>query len=138
MTDNVSPTTRSRMMSGIKGRDTAPEWTVRRYLHAAGLRFRVHVRELPGTPDLVFSSKRVIIFVHGCFWHRHAGCRFATTPSTRPEFWETKFHANVARDRRHEADLRRLGWAVITVWECELGSTKFLDELFWRVVAGGD
>ena len=126
------------MMSGIRGRDTAPEWTVRRYLHAAGLRFRVHVRGLPGTPDLVFSSRKVIIFVHGCFWHRHSGCRFATTPSTRPQFWEAKFHANVARDRRHQESLRQLGWAVITVWECELGSTTFLDELCWRVLAGGD
>ena len=111
---------------------------MRRYLHAAGMRFRVHVRKLPGTPDLVFSSKRVIIFVHGCFWHRHIGCRFATTPSTRPQIWEAKFRANVARDQRHEEELRRLGWAVITVWECELGSIEFLDKLFWLVAAGGN
>lgn len=114
-----------------------PEWTVRRYLHAAGLRFRVHVRELPGTPDIVFIGQRVAVFIHGCFWHRHDGCRFATTPATRPDFWKEKFKANVARDRRNEEELRRLGWTVIIGWECEVGSVEFLDRLFWRVVASG-
>jgi len=125
------------MMAGIRARDTAPEWAVRRYLHAAGLRFRVHVRGLPGTPDLVFSKYRTAVFVHGCFWHRHAGCRFATNPSTRANFWRSKFEQNQARDRRDEEALRQRDWAVIVVWECEVGTVEFLDTLFWKVVSGG-
>lgn len=122
-------------MAGIKGKNTAPELLVRRYLHAAGLRFRIHVRTLPGTPDLVFPSHRVVVFVHGCFWHRHAGCRFSTTPRTRTEFWQDKFNANAARDRESEEKLRTAGWAVITAWECEVGSEEFLDQMVWRVLA---
>lgn len=119
MTDVVDALTRSRMMSGIRGRDTLPELTVRRALHSAGLRYRVDVRSLPGRPDIVFPSRLVAIFVHGCFWHRHQGCRFATTPATRPEFWQTKFAQNVARDERVRRQLEAAGWAVVTVWECE-------------------
>jgi len=137
MTDIVSASLRSRMMAGIKGRDTAPEWIVRRYLHAAGLRFRIHMRTLPGTPDLVFPRHRAVILVHGCFWHRHIGCRFATFPGTRTEFWRTKFDRNAERDRHNEAALRSAGWTVITAWECEVRSEEFLDQLFWRVVASG-
>jgi DNA mismatch endonuclease (patch repair protein) len=137
MTDTVSPQIRSRMMSAIRGRATTPELAVRRYLHAAGLRFRVNVRRLPGTPDLAFGMHRTSVFVHGCFWHRHAGCPFATTPATRAEFWDAKFSANVARDRRNKSKLSEMGWNVVTIWECETRSITRLDELFWQIVAAG-
>lgn len=118
--DIVDTATRSRMMSGIKGRNTRPELIVRRFLHARGYRFRLHRRDLPGSPDIVLSRFKTCIFVHGCFWHRHQDCRYATTPKTRTEFWNAKFDANVERDNRARAALVALGWQVITVWECEL------------------
>jgi DNA mismatch endonuclease (patch repair protein) len=133
--DSVTPQVRSQMMSAIRGRDTNPELAVRSYLHACGLRFRINVRHLPGTPDLVLRQWGTVLFVHGCFWHRHAGCSFATTPATRSEFWESKFSANIARDRRNEPKLREMGWNVLTIWECETRSLTALDELFWRIVA---
>lgn len=135
MTDIVSPAVRSRLMAGIQGKDTMPELLVRRYLHVAGLRFRVNVRSLPGTPDIVLARYHTVVFVHGCFWHRHTGCRFATTPSTRAEFWQTKFAANIARDRVSTARLRAARWHVLTVWECQAGSVDALDRLFWRIVS---
>jgi DNA mismatch endonuclease (patch repair protein) len=119
MSDIVDPATRSRMMASIRGRDTTPELVVRKSLHAAGLRFRLHGVGLPGRPDIVLPSRRVVIFVHGCFWHRHHGCRFATTPATRPEFWARKFEANQRRDTAAESSLRLDGWQVVTIWECE-------------------
>ena len=133
--DIVSPETRSRMMAGIRGRDTRPEIVVRRYLHAAGLRFRLGGCGLPGRPDVVLASRRVAVFVHGCFWHRHAGCRFATTPATRADFWERKFAANVARDANSASVLAELGWTALTVWECETRSAEELDKVFWRIAA---
>jgi DNA mismatch endonuclease (patch repair protein) len=121
-------------MSGIRNADTRPELLVRRYLHAAGLRFRVHDRRLPGRPDIVLPKYRAAVFVHGCFWHRHTGCRFATTPSTRYEFWAAKFAANVARDASREEMLRAAGWRALTIWECEVGDPEHLDRLFWEIV----
>ena len=106
-------------MARIRGKDTRPEMVVRRTAHAMGHRFRLHRRDLPGSPDLVFPAKRCVIFVHGCFWHRHPGCRRASNPGTRQEFWQAKFHRNVERDRRNEADLRAAGWRVGLIWECE-------------------
>lgn len=135
MTDIVSSETRSRMMAGIKGRDTRPEIAVRRYLHAAGLRFRVNDRRLPGTPDIVFPRWRVAVFVHGCFWHRHPGCPYTTTPATRAAFWNSKFTANMERDARNLAALESLGWSTLVMWECESRSEATLDELFWRILA---
>ena len=123
MTDIVDSGTRSRMMSGIRGRDTSPELIVRRYLHSKGFRFRLHVRNLPGRPDLVFPKYRAAVFVHGCFWHRHDGCRLAYSPKSRREFWETKFRMNVERDQRTRAQIRKLGWRVFIVWECGLRKT---------------
>jgi DNA mismatch endonuclease (patch repair protein) len=120
MTDFVDRATRSRMMSGVRGRNTRPEMAVRRHLHAAGLRFRLHRRDLPGTPDIVLPRRKVAIFVHGCFWHRHEGCPRATTPSSNVEFWRKKFADNVARDARNRAALQAMGWRVVVVWECEL------------------
>lgn len=119
MADSLTPEARSRNMAKIRGRDTGPEMRVRRAAHALGLRFRLCRRQLPGTPDLVFPGRRVALFVHGCFWHRHPGCRFATTPKTRADFWQAKFEGNVARDARKEDELRLAGWMPVTIWECE-------------------
>lgn len=120
MTDIVDKQTRSRMMAGIKGKDTKPELVLRRALHARGFRYRLHSKNVPGRPDLVFPKHHAIVFVHGCFWHRHEGCRYTTTPSTRPEFWQAKFDANVARDRSVHDQLLQASWRVATVWECAL------------------
>ena len=119
MADVVDRATRSRMMSAIRGRDTRPELEVRRLLHREGLRFRLHAA-LPGKPDLVFPKYEAVVFVHGCFWHRHPNCRYATTPASNQEFWQAKFNANVARDKRVVARLRREGWRVFTVWACRI------------------
>lgn len=108
------------MMAGIGGKNTKPEMVLRRALHARGFRFRLHVASLPGRPDIVLQKHRAAILVHGCFWHRHAGCRFATTPATRPDFWSDKFRKNVLRDQQNLAALRDRGWRVATVWECDI------------------
>lgn len=134
--DIVDAATRSRMMSSIGRKNTGPELRVRQYLHRAGLRFRLNCSSLPGTPDLVLPKYRTVIFVHGCFWHRHAGCRFAYTPATRRAFWDIKFSTNKARDRAKAAVLRGRGWRVLTIWECESADEASLDRLFWRVLAG--
>ena len=118
MTDIVDMQRRSEMMAGIKGRDTKPELVVRRIAHKLGLRFRLHRKDLPGCPDLVFPRRRVVVFVHGCFWHRHEGCQYAYMPKSRIEFWTTKFAQNIARDRRDEEALRNLDWRVLVIWEC--------------------
>ncbi|TAZ42060.1 very short patch repair endonuclease [Rhizobium ruizarguesonis] len=120
MTDIVDPTTRSRMMAGIKGKNTKPELVLRRALHAQGLRFRLHSTKITGAPDIVLPKYKAAVFVHGCFWHRHFRCRYATTPSTRPEFWQAKFAANVSRDNAVKSKLLEAGWRVATVWECAL------------------
>lgn len=120
MIDIVDKEVRSRMMAGIGEKDTRPEMTLRRALHARGVRYRLHDRKLPGTPDLVFRRYRAVCFVHGCFWHRHDGCPHATSPSTRPDFWQAKFNANRIRDRRAREALVKTGWRVATVWECAL------------------
>lgn len=118
MADVVDRATRSRMMAGIKGRNTLPELVVRRALHAAGFRYRLHAADLPGRPDVVLPKYRAVILVHGCFWHRHPGCRFTTTPATRFEFWAEKFARNVDRDARNRQALQAAGWRIATLWEC--------------------
>lgn len=118
--DRLTPERRSEIMSRIRGKNTRPEMVVRRFLHGKGLRYRLHDRKLPGTPDLVFPSRKVAIFVHGCFWHGHADCKRAALPSTRTEFWSEKISTNVERDRRAEASLHEAGWKVIVVWQCEI------------------
>ncbi|MFL6846330.1 MAG: very short patch repair endonuclease [Allosphingosinicella sp.] len=110
---------RSRLMANVRRADTKPEIAVRRVAHALGYRFRLHRRDLPGTPDLVFPRLRKIVFVHGCFWHRHAGCKRASSPKTRTAFWEEKFSRNVDRDRKNIADLEARGWSCEIVWECQ-------------------
>lgn len=120
MTDIVNPQTRSRMMSGIAGKNTKPELALRRALHARGFRFRLHSAKVRGRPDLVLPKHLAVVFVHGCFWHRHTGCRYTTTPATRTEFWRAKFDANVARDSSVRTELHETGWRVATVWECAL------------------
>ncbi|WP_183097108.1 very short patch repair endonuclease [Mesorhizobium sp. YM1C-6-2] len=120
MADTLTSERRSWNMSRIRGRDTAPEMLLRSLLHRAGFRFRLHARQLPGRPDVVLPRYRTAIFVHGCFWHRHPGCRNATTPTTRREFWQEKFDGNVSRDARNRIALEAAGWTVLTVWECKL------------------
>jgi DNA mismatch endonuclease (patch repair protein) len=117
--DIVDPATRSRIMSRIRGKDTVPEMRVRRFLHRAGLRYRLHLKTLPGKPDLVFSRARTVVFVHGCFWHQHQGCPLAATPSSNRDFWRNKLASNVERDERIAAQLSDMGWQVEVVWECE-------------------
>jgi DNA mismatch endonuclease, patch repair protein len=111
-------------MGRIGGRDTAPEIRVRRQLHALGYRFRLHVRDLPGTPDIVLPTRKKAIFVHGCFWHRHAGCKRAKFPRSRREFWTKKLLKNVARDKRTIKQLHAMGWAVLVVWSCDLDGER--------------
>jgi DNA mismatch endonuclease (patch repair protein) len=117
---------RSRNMAAIHGKDTAPEQAVRRILHAMGLRFRLHRKDLPGRPDIVLPRHCTVVFVHGCFWHRHEVCRYTTTPKTRLAFWQAKFDANVARDHRNRVALEEMGWRVLVVWECELRDVEAL------------
>lgn len=121
--DVVDKATRSRMMSGIRGKDTKPELVVRSFLHRAGLRFRLHAK-LPGKPDLVFPKYRTAVFVHGCFWHRHEGCCYATTPASNPAFWQEKFASNVRRDAKVTAQLEKLGWRVLVIWACQLNESS--------------
>ncbi|MGM0743576.1 MAG: very short patch repair endonuclease [Pseudomonadota bacterium] len=120
MADIVSPDVRSKMMAANRRRDTKPEILVRRYLHAQGFRFRLDVRKLPGSPDIVLARHHAAIFVHGCYWHRHEGCRFATIPKSNTEFWQEKFNRNVKRDAWARAGLLEMGWRVAIVWECAL------------------
>ena len=120
MVDTVSPDIRSRIMAQVKSKDTEPEMTVRRLLHGLGYRYRLHRRDLPGRPDLVFPSRNKVVFVNGCFWHGHSGCVRATVPATNREFWLAKFERNRVRDSCNNALLVDKGWEVMTVWECEL------------------
>jgi DNA mismatch endonuclease (patch repair protein) len=129
LADIVDRQRRSEIMSRIGPRDTVPELAVRRAAHRMGFRFRLHRKELPGRPDLVFARHRLAVFVHGCFWHRHAGCKNATMPKTRPEFWQQKFTGNVERDRRACAQLERLGWRTLIIWECEAEKPARLESI---------
>ncbi len=124
-------------MAAIKGKDSSAEREVRQHLCRCGLRFRLHVKGLPGRPDIVLNRFRAVVFVHGCFWHRHPGCRLATTPATRREFWLGKFAANVARDTSQIAMLEKQGWMVHVVWECETRDPERLDRLVREIRSGG-
>jgi len=117
--DIVSPERRSQIMSRIRGKDTGPELRVRKTAYSLGFRYRLHDRRLPGSPDLVFSSQRTVIFVHGCFWHRHENCRYSYKPKSNVEFWTKKFESNLTRDERVRKELEALGWKFAVIWECE-------------------
>ncbi|MGR9161915.1 very short patch repair endonuclease [Rhizobium leguminosarum] len=117
--DIVTREKRSRMMSGIRGKNTGPELAVRKAAHALGYRFRLHRKDLPGSPDLVFPRKNTVIFVHGCYWHRHEGCQYCYSPKSNIQFWATKFEKNIARDARVREELEQRGWRVVIIWECE-------------------
>lgn len=119
MTDRLTPEHRSWLMSRVRGRDTTPEMVVRRIAHSLGYRFRLHRRDLPGSPDLVFPKHHAVVFVHGCYWHHHPGCPKATIPKTRRRFWQEKFRANKRRDEKAISDLSTLGWRPLVIWECE-------------------
>ncbi|WP_243925144.1 very short patch repair endonuclease [Pseudodesulfovibrio sp. S3-i] len=125
-------TKRSSIMSSIVSKDTKPEIQVRKLLHALGYRFRLHRKDLPGTPDIVLPRRKSVIFVHGCFWHLHPGCKRATMPKTNVEFWEKKLKGNVSRDAKAIEQLQDLGYRCLVIWECE---TKNLDELTDRLTA---
>lgn len=132
LADIVDRQRRSEIMSRIGPKNTAPELAVRSAAHRLGLRFRLHRKELPGSPDLVLAKHNTAVFVHGCFWHRHAGCANATTPKTRPEFWQKKFDSNVARDERNKDDLTHLGWRSMVIWECETEDQVRLERILRR------
>ncbi len=123
MTDVVDAATRSRMMSGIRGKDTSPELLIRKALHARGFRYRVHAKNLPGKPDLLLPKYKAVVFIHGCFWHGH-GCRYFKIPQTRPEFWLEKIEKNRNRDALQESTLKVMGWRVLIVWECAVRTMK--------------
>jgi DNA mismatch endonuclease (patch repair protein) len=127
MTDIVDQHTRSRMMSGIRGKNTKPELALRMAMHARGFRYRLHAKDIHWRADLVFPEYHAAVFVHGCFWHRHSECRCTTTPSTRPEFWRSKFEANTARDSVVKSKLLEQGWRVATVWECAVRKADQVD-----------
>ena len=117
---------RSRNMSAIKSKNTKPEITVRKLLHSMGYRFRLHRKDLPGSPDIVLPKYKKVIFVHGCFWHRHQNCKYASNPKTRREFWEKKFKENIERDKKTQEKLKNLGWKPNIVWECEVKNREIL------------
>lgn len=135
--DDLTPEQRSWNMSRIRGRDTKPEILVRSLLHRIGFRFRLHRRDLPGTPDIVLPKHRAVVFVHGCFWHRHPGCRYAYTPKSRVDFWTQKFAANVKRDAKTRRALEQAGWQVLVVWECELRDMAVLADRLSAEIGDG-
>ena len=132
MVDTVDQATRSALMARIRGKNTRPELIVRKLLFAAGYRYRLHVPTLPGTPDLVFPGRKKVIFVHGCFWHRHDNCALARIPKSRVDFWSEKLNGNKARDERIQQALIQAGWQVLVIWECELLHLDALDEKLRR------
>ena len=135
MPDFLTPPERSQRMARIRSKNTVPEMALRRALHALGFRFLLDDKRLPGRPDIVLPKYRAAVFVHGCFWHRHGGCKVASTPKSNTGFWTDKFERNVARDTRVAGELGVLGWRVFVVWECELGSKRRAAEAATRLMA---
>lgn len=131
MTDTISVSERSHIMSRVRAKDTRPEMLVRRLVHGAGYRYRLHGAKLPGKPDLVFAGRRKVIFVHGCFWHRHEDCTLARMPKSNQDFWMAKLEGNKKRDAINCRRLRKMGWDVMVIWECEL---RDLDTLLQRII----
>ncbi len=124
MVDTLTPAERSERMSRVRARDTKPELRLRRLIHGMGFRYRLHVAKLPGTPDLVFPGRRAVIFLHGCFWHRHPGCKLARMPKSRLDFWKPKLEGNRRRDLANLEKLSRMGWRALVVWECEMSDIE--------------
>lgn len=138
MVDKFSKETRSRVMSRIRGKDTKPEILVRSYLFSRGLRFRKNDKRYPGKPDIVLPKYNTVVFVHGCFWHQHEGCKYATMPKSNVDFWRNKFDRNKERDERNQKELEEMGWNVITVWECQLKKDRreeTLEDLYDQITS---
>ena len=133
--DIMSAEKRSMLMSKIRSKNTKPEMQVRSLLHALGYRFRLHRKDLPGSPDIVLPGRKTVIFVHGCFWHRHEGCPKTTMPATNRERWEIKFKKNTERDQCSQDALRQMGWRVVIVWECEVNNSEKLVEIITSKLA---
>lgn len=129
MVDQVSPERRSAIMARISGKNTGPEMRVRKLAHAMGLRFRIHRSDLPGKPDVVFPKRRIVLFIHGCFWHQHEGCRRASMPKSRQEYWSRKLLRNIERDAANQQELIDAGWQVAVIWECETNSPEELAKI---------
>lgn len=134
MVDRLTKEKRSWNMSRIRGKNTKPELIVRSMLHRMGYRFRLHREDLPGKPDIVLPKYKTVIFVHGCFWHRHKKCKYAYNPKSRKTFWQKKFNENVKRDRKRQNELKRLGWRVIVIWECQVTKPGICTEIFSTLV----
>ena len=128
MVDFLTPAGRSERMRRILSKNTTPEIRVRKALHRLGFRFRLQGRKLPGRPDIILPKYQAVVFVHGCFWHRHAGCKVASTPKSNTVFWKEKFNRNISRDERVAAELKALDWRVFVIWECELGSVQRMND----------
>ena len=136
--DTVSQKTRSRMMAGIRNKDTKPEMLVRKHLHSLGFRYRLHKRVGKTRPDLVLPRWKTSIFVHGCYWHRHQGCKLASEPKSNTAFWKNKFSQNVERDMRNVEELRSLGWSVGIIWECSVRNGKFMEAKLRELITNRD
>lgn len=134
--DNLSPYRRSENMRQIKSKGTKPELLIRRFVHAQGYRYRLHVPNLPGKPDLVFTKLHKVIFVHGCFWHLHKACREGRIPESRRDYWEPKLLRNAERDCEHIAALRKLGWKPLVIWECEINAARGIERKLIRFLSG--
>lgn len=137
MTDIFDKATRSHIMSMIKGANTSPEMIVRKYLHSKGLRYRLHNKKLPGRPDLTLPRYNTVIFVNGCFWHGHKGCKYFKLPKTRTEWWQNKFEKTIIRDKKSKTLLKKIGWKILVIWECELTpkkANKTLGKLFTNIM----
>lgn len=136
MADTVTKEVRSRIMSSVRQWDTSAERVVRSFLHAKGFRFRLNRRDLPGSPDIVLPRYRTVIFVHGCFWHQHRGCQKARRPSSNKDYWDRKLDENVRRDKKKATELRKLGWKVITIWQCETQSPELMTQKLANLFTG--
>jgi len=138
MVDTLTKRERSERMGRVKGADTKPEMVVRRLVHAMGYRYRLHGRDLPGKPDIVFRSRKKVIFIHGCFWHRHPGCKLARIPKTRLDFWVPKLEGNRERDIRNQQALGQMGWRYLVIWECEIGDRGDLENRILEFLGGSE
>ena len=134
MADTVSKEVRSRIMSSVGRKNTKPERLVRSFLHSLGFRFRLHRRDLPGSPDIILPRHRVAVFVHGCFWHQHRGCPKSRKPTSNTDYWDRKLAENIKRDRQKLSKIKKLGWHVIVIWECEAKSLRALSRKFAKLL----